>query len=484
MITSAFLGDLRPRRGRVAGASSRRAVARDRGRAGRPGPRVPGGRSPIGSAETVAVGGVDARGTAYAGTFLAIVAAAAFGLTLVTALSGGPVRAAPAALAALGGMGLAVTAVDAPVALVGAAIAAAPAPRLGRGPLRPARCRRRSARPRRAPSRLLVGGAALRGARAGPPGLGRRRRRRAGPRPARPRDRGRGQERRRALPRAGRSARRTRRLPRPGPVSRSGCRLGLGLLAVSWSAATFTKDPTGSVRGGRAPTRWRWRRSSSAGSGRSCTRRPSEIAVYSIVADSGFVLLALASRTDAAAVPAREWLLVFVGSKTALVAWAAAITRRYGGAGLSGMRGWLRRSPTAGHRPGRRSPGSYRLARQRRRTSPGQPGRAGAARAAPLRRHGGDPAIAGLLPAAAGHRRSTPSAAVRNGAGDLPQFRRTARAAAESETSRPQAVGPAGRRAIRRGLPRGRPLRREAPRTSRLAAAWRAIVIGASSRPV
>ena len=36
-----------------------------------------------------------------------------------------------------------------------------------------------------------------------------------------------------------------------------------------------------------------------------------EIAAYSIVADAGFVLLAMAARTDAAAEPARLWLVVF-----------------------------------------------------------------------------------------------------------------------------------------------------------------------------
>jgi NADH:ubiquinone oxidoreductase subunit 2 (subunit N) len=73
-----------------------------------------------------------------------------------------------------------------------------------------------------------------------------------------------------------------------------------------------------------------------------------EIVAYSIVADAGFVLLALAARSDAAAQPARLWLLVFIASKTALVAWAAAMSRAYGTSTLGKLRGWLRKTPLLG----------------------------------------------------------------------------------------------------------------------------------------
>jgi len=73
-----------------------------------------------------------------------------------------------------------------------------------------------------------------------------------------------------------------------------------------------------------------------------------EIVAYSIVADAGFVLLALAARSDAAAQPARLWLLVFIASKTTLVAWAAAMSRSFGTSNLGKLRGWLRKTPLLG----------------------------------------------------------------------------------------------------------------------------------------
>ena len=73
-----------------------------------------------------------------------------------------------------------------------------------------------------------------------------------------------------------------------------------------------------------------------------------EIAVYSIVADSGFILLALASRDEGAAEPARLWLLVFIAAKTAFVAWAAAASQAFGSSSLGELRGWLRRTPILG----------------------------------------------------------------------------------------------------------------------------------------
>ena len=73
-----------------------------------------------------------------------------------------------------------------------------------------------------------------------------------------------------------------------------------------------------------------------------------EIVVYSIVQDAGFILLALTARSDDAAAPARLWLLVFVIAKSALVAWAAAISWAFESSSLGDLRGWVRRSPILG----------------------------------------------------------------------------------------------------------------------------------------
>lgn len=73
-----------------------------------------------------------------------------------------------------------------------------------------------------------------------------------------------------------------------------------------------------------------------------------EVAAYSIVQDGAFVLLAIAARSDAAAEPARLWLLVFIAAKTGLVAWVAAATRAFRTTNVGQMRGWLRRTPILG----------------------------------------------------------------------------------------------------------------------------------------
>jgi formate hydrogenlyase subunit 3/multisubunit Na+/H+ antiporter MnhD subunit len=73
-----------------------------------------------------------------------------------------------------------------------------------------------------------------------------------------------------------------------------------------------------------------------------------EVVAYSIVADAGFILLALAAHTDAAAEPARLWLLVFIVAKVGLVAWAAAVSRAFGTSNVPRLRGWLRRAPLLG----------------------------------------------------------------------------------------------------------------------------------------
>jgi NADH-quinone oxidoreductase subunit N len=73
-----------------------------------------------------------------------------------------------------------------------------------------------------------------------------------------------------------------------------------------------------------------------------------EIVAYSIVQDAGFMLLALTARDAEAAQPARLWLLVFVLAKSALVAWAAAMSWSFRTSNLGRLRGWLRRSPILG----------------------------------------------------------------------------------------------------------------------------------------
>jgi len=73
-----------------------------------------------------------------------------------------------------------------------------------------------------------------------------------------------------------------------------------------------------------------------------------EVAAYSIIQDAAFVLLALTARSDAAAEPARLWLLVFVAAKTGLVAWVAAAARAFRTTNVGQMKGWLRRTPILG----------------------------------------------------------------------------------------------------------------------------------------
>ncbi len=73
-----------------------------------------------------------------------------------------------------------------------------------------------------------------------------------------------------------------------------------------------------------------------------------EVVAYSIVQDTGFILLALTARDADAAQPARLWLLAFILAKSALVAWAATASWAFGSSNLGDLRGWLRRSPILG----------------------------------------------------------------------------------------------------------------------------------------
>ena len=73
-----------------------------------------------------------------------------------------------------------------------------------------------------------------------------------------------------------------------------------------------------------------------------------EIAAYSIVQDTGFLLLAMTARDADAAQAGRLWLLVFVIAKSALVAWVATASWAFETSNLGELRGWLRRTPLLG----------------------------------------------------------------------------------------------------------------------------------------
>ncbi len=301
----------------------------------------------IGSTTRVTIGDVDLVGSQYSGQFLACAAGSALLACLVAMASGWPDRLAPAALVSFAGLAVATTAVDSGVALAaGAASATAGAIVIVRSTPRGQPVDGRLAEIRTiavvAAALLLAAVAVLRpawNAASDAPvfvlaffGLGI------------------------AL------AIRSGAVPFHVPAARLGhvaaplapalllvwIPAGVGLLAISWSATTFgirndwlnaavavvqTVAVATLVLGALAAL---------------VHDELEEIAAYSIVADSGFVLLALASRSDAAAEPARLWLLVFVAAKTGLVAWAAATSRAFGTSHLGRLRGWLRRTPLLG----------------------------------------------------------------------------------------------------------------------------------------
>ncbi|MGA2512568.1 MAG: proton-conducting transporter membrane subunit [Candidatus Limnocylindrales bacterium] len=123
---------------------------------------------------------------------------------------------------------------------------------------------------------------------------------------------------------------------------------GVGLLAISWSATTFGVRSDW-LNGAVAVVQAVAVATLVLGALAVLVHDElEEVVAYSIVADAGFVLLAMAARSDASAEPARQWLLVFVAAKTSLVAWAAATSRAFGTSNLGRLRGWLRRTPLLG----------------------------------------------------------------------------------------------------------------------------------------
>ena len=123
---------------------------------------------------------------------------------------------------------------------------------------------------------------------------------------------------------------------------------GLGVLAISWSASTFGAGNDW-MRGAVDVLQLVAVATLVLGPLAALVHDElEEVAAYSIAADAGFVLLALAARTDAAAEPARLWLLAFVAAKTGLVAWTAAVSHAFGTSNVPRLRGWLRRTPLLG----------------------------------------------------------------------------------------------------------------------------------------
>lgn len=300
----------------------------------------------IGPADGVTIGEVRLAGSTYASTFLASAIAACLLLYLVGLGSGWPDRLVPEALAAFGGLGVALTATDAGVALTAAAVAAAAGAvvsvRSGTGGERP------DVRLSEARTLALLVGSLLFAAIAvsrprwadqdstvfalGFLGLGAALAVRSG-----------------AIPFHVPAANLGKRGPSIGPaLPLIWIPAAIGLLAVSWSATTFDLR---SDWLDAAATAVRFVAVASivlGATGALLHDDLTEIVVYSIIGDSGFILLALASRNGAAAEPARLWLLAFLAAKTGFVAWAAAVSHAFGASNLGELRGWLRRTPILG----------------------------------------------------------------------------------------------------------------------------------------
>jgi hypothetical protein len=300
----------------------------------------------IGPGDGVTIGEVRLSGSTYASTFLASATAACMLLCLVGLGSGGFDRLVPAALAAFGGLGVALTATDAGVALTAAAAAAVT------GALVSARSGTGGEKPdvRLSEARtlaLLVGSLSFAAIAVSRPrwadqdstvfalgflGLGAALAVRSG-----------------AIPFHVPAANLAKRGPSIGPaLPLVWVPAAIGLLAVSWSATTFDLRSDWLDAAATAVQLVAVATLVLGATGALLHDELTEIAVYSIIGDSGFILLALASRNDGAAEPARLWLLAFLAAKTGFVAWAAAVSHAFGSSNLGELRGWLRRTPILG----------------------------------------------------------------------------------------------------------------------------------------
>jgi len=72
------------------------------------------------------------------------------------------------------------------------------------------------------------------------------------------------------------------------------------------------------------------------------------VVAYTIVADAGVALLALAALDPAARDAARAWVLVFATTRTAMIGWTIAFRAAFGTGRLRDTTGWLRRGPALG----------------------------------------------------------------------------------------------------------------------------------------
>ena len=72
------------------------------------------------------------------------------------------------------------------------------------------------------------------------------------------------------------------------------------------------------------------------------------VVAYTIVADAGITLLALAALDPAARDAARAWVLVFATTRTAMIGWTIAFRAAYGSGRLRDTTGWMRRAPALG----------------------------------------------------------------------------------------------------------------------------------------
>jgi NADH-quinone oxidoreductase subunit N len=72
------------------------------------------------------------------------------------------------------------------------------------------------------------------------------------------------------------------------------------------------------------------------------------VVAYTIVADAGVALLALAALDPAARDAARAWVFVFATTRTAMIGWTIAFRAAFGTGRLRDTTGWLRRAPALG----------------------------------------------------------------------------------------------------------------------------------------